>query len=55
MKKTVNSSIQRNKLYKKNYEADSRELVNEESQDDKSKEDFYEPLAELFTLIYMNK
>lgn len=49
----INSKISREKLYKRIYEP--YEVVRTEKVTEDSDTTFYEPLAEILTLIHMNK
>lgn len=54
MKRLILSTINRAELYKKNYEADSRSVM-QKGDDKEDIEEFYEPLAKILTLIYRMK
>lgn len=45
------SMVRREKLYKKNFEADICQTLYKEGDELRNKDDFYEPLAEFMVLI----
>lgn len=54
MKRLIISTIKREKIYKKNFKADSRTVI--QNGDEKEEiEKFYESLAEILTLIYKDE
>lgn len=51
MKNTIISKISREKLYKKIYDADSRNSIENVLIKEQSREGYYKPLAKMLTLI----